>query len=534
MEFTTQNSLILIITFLDFILGALVFLQNKKDPVNITFGVMTFLIGLWSLGAFFFRALPFNIESITVGYVLYILASLLPISCLAVTLAFPPYSLLSRKLAALLILENFALILSITSSDFIISGINLRGSEKILVWGPYYWVYVLHFTVIFSVCYLVLLKKITESAGLVKIHLKYIFWGTLLPALGAMFTNLLLPWFGIYRYYTWAGQVLMVLLALIVGYAVAKHHLFNLKVIATEILTFTIWFALLIRALGGGASGRSFDTAIFAAAIFAGIFLIRSVMREVEQREKMENLTKQLAAANEQLKQLDEAKSEFISIASHQLRAPMTVIRGYISMILERSMGEINEKVRDALSKVEIAGNQLIKLISDLLDLSRIESGKIRYDYQSNDLVKVVEEVVREFKPSADKKGVGFEFQNKVGEALDFSFDKDKLREVVLNLIDNAIKYSKAGGHVRVVLEKTGDRVRYSVKDDGMGVSPEDRKKLFSKFARADTAQVIDPGGMGIGLYFVKRVVEDHGGTVGVESEGVGKGSTFWVELPLR
>ena len=321
----------------------------------------------------------------------------------------------------------------------------------------------------------------------------------------------------------------------ILVYGIVRFKTFNIKIIGAQALV-----VALVGLIGAqffyiqNPTNKILNAVAMTISVVFGYLLVRSVKREVEQREKLEVLTAQLEDANEELKKLDAAKSEFISIASHQLRAPMTVIKGYVSLILEGSIGKIESATRDALGKVSVATEHLIQLISDLLDLSRIESGKIKYTFAENDLVKEVEEVVQSYSNSSRQKGLDFKFQNLVGEMLKFSFDKDKIHEVVVNLIDNAVKYSKKGGHIMVKLEKTGDKARYSVQDDGIGVKPEDRKKLFTKFARATNAQLADPGGMGIGLYFVKRVVEDHKGAVGVQSEGEGKGSTFWVELPLH
>ena len=124
--------------------------------------------------------------------------------------------------------------------------------------------------------------------------------------------------------------------------------------------------------------------------------------------------------------------------------------------------------------------------------------------------------------------------ENTIGDEVKFVFDPDKMREVVINLVHNAIKYT-SNAKVTVHLEKTDDKnIRLSVCDGGMGIKKEDLSRLFTKFVRTDEAKASDPNGMGIGLYFVKRVVEDHGGRVGVESEGMGKGSIFTVELPLE
>jgi signal transduction histidine kinase len=200
-------------------------------------------------------------------------------------------------------------------------------------------------------------------------------------------------------------------------------------------------------------------------------------------------------------------------------------------------LGEISKQAKDAFEKVAFSANQLVKLVSNMLDLSRIESGKIEYHLAKNDFTKMLKTIVEEVKPRVEEKKLSIRLVKEGGQVPDFVFDHDRIRECVLNFVDNAIKYSREGEIV--VRENYLDggpnhRVRVSIKDHGIGINPDDLKRLFIKFARTDQSRQLDPSGMGIGLYYVKRVTEDHGGSVGVESEGLGKGSMFWIELPVK
>jgi len=255
-------------------------------------------------------------------------------------------------------------------------------------------------------------------------------------------------------------------------------------------------------------------------------------------------LNQALQASNQNLEQMnvklakmDALKSEFVSMAGHQLRAPLTVIKGYISLVLDGTIKGANAAVKDALGRAMFSTEQLVKLVGSLLDLSRIESGKIKYDMAEWDLAHIVSEVIDKFKQGAEKKEIALVFENHAAARMKFSFDQDKIREAVVNYVDNAIKYSSEGGRVVVGLDVAGSgsdaKARVSVHDSGLGIKHEDIAKLFDKFSRTDEAKNYDPNGMGIGLFFAKRVVQDHGGRVGAESDGIGKGSTFWFELPM-
>jgi signal transduction histidine kinase len=332
------------------------------------------------------------------------------------------------------------------------------------------------------------------------------------------------------------GNILVALFPFLLGYAVIKHHLFDLRVVATELLVFAIWMFLLVRGmLATTAPDRYFDFGLLGLVVLFGIFLIRTVWREVEQREQIASLAFELSTANTELKKLDAAKSEFISIAGHQLRTPLTVIKGYTSMMLEGSFGKIESRAKEALNRVFMSSVQLAKLVSDLLDLSRIEAGKISYDFKEVFLDDIVLGVTNELEETAREKYIGLVFENRLKGKIPILADFDKMHEVVINLVDNAVKYSQ-DGDVKITLEEKAkgekSELLLSVTDHGMGIKPEDISKLFGKFARSEEAKKARPDGMGLGLYLVKKIVEDHKGRFWVESPGLGRGSTFFVELP--
>lgn len=365
----------------------------------------------------------------------------------------------------------------------------------------------------------------------------FIIVGTLFGLILAGSTNIVLPLFNRFEY-LWAGPVGAAVWAAILTYGILRHRLLNIKVISTEIFAGIIWALLLVNVFFFQSSNELiFNVFLFLASILIGGLLIQSVIREVEQKEKLEDLSMELAAANKELKKLDAAKSEFVSIASHQLRAPLTIIKGYVSMLLDGTFGSVAQNGKEALSKVAFSTEQLVKLVGELLNLSRIESGKLRYTLTRTNILALIQEVIEEFKVAANEKGIKLNLLNILSEPIYLYVDSDKMREVMFNLISNALKYAKEKADIEIVDSASGGKessIRLIVKDDGIGIKSEDLSSIFAKFHRTPEAQKVDPNGMGIGLYYVKRVVEDHGGKVRVESEGLGKGSTFFVELPLN
>ncbi|MBI4099354.1 hypothetical protein HY442_02415 [Candidatus Parcubacteria bacterium] len=317
------------------------------------------------------------------------------------------------------------------------------------------------------------------------------------------------------------------------AYAIVRHHLFNVRVVATEAFVVTIWIVLFARIfVSESPLERVVDLVVLVAMVLFGVLLIRTVLREVEQREKLEALTVELEAANEKLQELDRLKSEFVSLASHQLRAPLSVIRGYLSLVLEGSYGLLNPEAKKPLEGVMASAEQLIRLVRDLLNLTRIESGSLSYNFQSIAFDEIVGKAVRLFQKDAETRKLPLNYENAFLGPVMVNGDFEKLYEVVVNMLDNAVRYS-AAGTIRVRLAPSSGGLILSVADQGIGIASDDIPRLFNKFIRTEEAKKFRTDGMGIGLYFAKKIVADHRGRVWAESPGIGKGSTFSVELPV-
>ncbi|MBD3359962.1 MAG: GAF domain-containing protein [Candidatus Buchananbacteria bacterium] len=243
--------------------------------------------------------------------------------------------------------------------------------------------------------------------------------------------------------------------------------------------------------------------------------------------------TKALQDANIQLKKLDKAKSEFISIASHQLRTPLTVIKGYISMVSQGDYGKISDQVSEPLDRIYKSTLRIINLVEDLLNISRIESGRMKYDFSKADLAKIVNSVYEELEQHAKNKGLEFKYIKPKKELPEIIMDQKKIREVVMNLMDNAIKYTDQGS-ITITLEKKNNSIVYCVKDTGRGVEPDEMPMLFKKFSRAKGAKLVHTEGTGLGLYIAKQIIERHGGKIWAESQGRNKGSKFCIEFKIK
>jgi signal transduction histidine kinase len=248
-------------------------------------------------------------------------------------------------------------------------------------------------------------------------------------------------------------------------------------------------------------------------------------------REEVSRATKELAVANMQLKDVDQAKSEFLNIASHQLYTPLTALRGYLSMLREGDFGTIPEKQQPIVEIFQKSTLRLIELVRNLLDISRIESGRLELNIEQINLAKMVEDTIKDIMPNALHKKLKLYFDTpKI--AVNIVGDSQRLRQVIVNIIDNAIKYTEKG-RITVTVTQEGEEALFQVTDTGRGMTGEEMVKLFHKFIRGGGAQRVHTEGSGLGLYVAKQIVREHHGDISADSPGLGKGSTFVMRLPI-
>lgn len=258
--------------------------------------------------------------------------------------------------------------------------------------------------------------------------------------------------------------------------------------------------------------------------------------REIEQftetlEKRVQTATRELRTSNAKLTHLDEAKDEFISMASHQLRTPLTSVKGYIDMVLEGDAGKINAQQRKLLTEAFESSERMVHLINDFLNVSRLQTGKFMIEKRSIDLAHVVEQEVDALKVTAVTHNLRLNYSKPARFPM-LSIDENKIRQVIMNFIDNAIYYSRPSTTIIVKLHiEDGDAI-FEVMDTGIGVPKDAQAHLFTKFFRAVNARKQRPDGTGVGLFLAKKVVTAHHGQVIFRSVE-GKGSTFGFRLPL-
>lgn len=242
-------------------------------------------------------------------------------------------------------------------------------------------------------------------------------------------------------------------------------------------------------------------------------------------QKKVDDATKELKKANEKLIALDQTKDDFISMASHQLRTPLTSVKGYISMVVEGDVGKITKQQHKLLDQAFLSSQRMVYLIADLLNVSRLKTGKFIIEPKPTNLADLVEGELSQLPETAKSRDLTLNYAKPANFPL-LMLDDTKIRQVVMNFADNAIYYTLPGGKIDVKVEDTGKTIEFTVTDNGIGVPKNERHNLFSKFYRANNAKKARPDGTGLGLFMAKKVIIAQGGSIIFKSEE-GKGSTF-------
>lgn len=229
--------------------------------------------------------------------------------------------------------------------------------------------------------------------------------------------------------------------------------------------------------------------------------------------------------------QAESLEHDFVSMTSHQLFTPLSIIRGHISMVLSGDLGKINDKQKNFLDQSLLSTKRMVHLVTELLSISRLEEQKITLNLAPTDITKLVDTVSSELEPLAKTKSIHVTFNKPKTDIPTLSMDAEKMSQVLQNLLDNGIKYSEEGGHIDISLSVRAHDVMLSVSDNGIGVPRTDINKLFQRFYRSANAVSRDSKGTGLGLYIARVIVERHHGKIWVESTE-GEGSTFFITLP--
>jgi signal transduction histidine kinase len=552
------------------LVGLFVYLKNKGGLLNKILLGITIAFSLWS---FFDIILWTSFDSRKTMF-FWSLLGLLDLLIFVLSLYFV-YVYISKKDASLskkiAVGILFLPLIILTPTSFNLTGFDAINCEAIefkyftnyyyfLDLGIFFWIL---WFIIFQ--YKLAQKEFRRQIVLLAIGIEsFLFTFFITGYLSSLLDNFMLEVYGLFG---------MVIFMGFLAYLIVKFKAFDIKMLAAQALVIS-----LVILIGSEFFFISLDNpvvviltsiTVLLATVF-GIWLINSVKEEIKQKEELgianaeiekrnkklkranneiserkeqlQKMADSLAIANDKLKKLDIAKTEFVSMASHQLRTPPTPIKGYSSMLLEGSYGELNEEQRKAVENIFAANNQQIAFVEDLLSVSRIESGSMKFVFEKFQITELCQEVINNLALKAKDKNLYLDYKVPAVPLPKITVDGAKIREVISNLVDNAIKYTLKGGITLSselcnkkeanCLEKP--HLRITVSDTGIGVPTEEIPYLFQKFSRGKDISRLNTGGTGLGLYVVKMITKANGGNVWIESPGKDRGTKFILELPLE
>ncbi len=562
-----------IISLLTLIFGIRVLLADRKSVINRAFAIFSVLTVMWLIIDFstYEQSLA---DYQTILWKIIFLVIILMVFSLTYFINYFPRTYINFSSLGKIIIFSITIIIAVLSllPNFIVDYAYMQDYGSNFQQGKYFIVFVLYVSILSIFILIALINKFIKSRGQERQQLKYLLYGLLVFVLLNLSFNMFIPMITKTFLLARIGSYSSIIFVGFLAYAILKTHLFNIRIILTESAVVIIDVILTVQIFTSHSTMEALLRAMFAVFVFYGSYiLVRSVRREIKFRQELQVMTEQLARANEHLKELDAMKTEFVSLASHELLTPVSAIEGYLSMLLDEHMAKVEDPTAQKyMDRVYSSAKRLARLVTDMLNVSRIEEGRLLVEKKEIDLSKLINEVIEEIKFKAEENKQKIVFENPDG--WNTFGDPDKLKEVVLNVIGNSIKYSKNPGTITIKIEKVptarvaekwkkvedeikarplddqeaiksavdehfhalvgSQQLIISVQDQGIGIPKEELPRLFKKFHRVGDYTTAESQGTGLGLYISRALVELHHGRIWAESEGPSHGSTFTFSLP--
>ena len=522
-------------------LGWIIFLKNRKNKIAQAFLFFSITMAIWVFS-------NYMEDAVSIGYMKNFLLRMDFVSAAFMSFSFLLFSYNFSKdffkfkikiYGIVFLVLTLIFVAQIFFGKLVISGTELFSGVINPIYGPIYYFYIAFNLLNIFLGLLLLVVKYKKESRDTRHQTLFIFIGFFLMIVTVFITNVLLPNFietqSDFLFISRLGIYSGLILAGFMSYSVAKTSFLNMKVISAQLFSVAMVLVFFLQLFSLQTKSDLFFKVVFLfIVIYFSKMIVSSVKSEVQRKEELQLMSDKLAQANDQLRKLDNAKSEFISIASHQLRTPLTAIKGFISLMLEGSYGKMAPEQVDVLNKVYSSNERLVNLVEDLLNISRIESGRMEFQFDKWQIENICQEVIDTFVLKAKEHKLYLEYKKPDQPLPELIIDGVKVREVISNLVDNAIKYTLEGkGGVTLKVEQRGESIRVTVSDTGIGIPESELPYLFAKFSRGKDTSRLNTGGTGLGLYVGKTMIENNGGKIWAESDGQGLGSRFIIELPI-
>ncbi len=512
------------------VLGFVIYFTDQKSSTNRIFFAFAFVTAIWGL----LNYLSYRVEDLSIAFALLrfelALAVWQTFIIFRLLLIFPDHNdtLPRRYLLALVVYTGVISVLCLTPFVFErITAVTATGYIKDIAVGPAIALFGVTSIGFVLAGWVVCARKTFRLMGTQRAQTGFFLLGAITMFLPIIILNFIFPAFLRDSRFVPYGAVSIFPFVLFTSYAILRFHLFNIKVITTSILVFVLSVVSFGQVLFSDTLPTMlFQTSVFVLVLVFGINLIRSVIREVEQREKIQKLAEELAATNERQETL-------IHFIGHEVKGFLAKDAGAFTSLVDGDFGVLPGELKPLVERALVETRQGVASVEALLKAANLKKGTVTYTKAPFDLKELVAGAVEKERPAAENKGLALSFT-----ADDASYqmtgDKGQINDHVLrNLIDNAVNYTPSGS-IAVSLRREGDKLVFAVKDSGVGITDEDKQRLFTEGGHGKDSQKVNVHSTGYGLYIAKQIVEAHGGTIRAESEGQGKGSTFIAEFPAQ
>ncbi|MCX6759699.1 MAG: ATP-binding protein [Candidatus Nealsonbacteria bacterium] len=518
-----KEYLILFSILISFIIGLFVYLKERNRQTGSHFLIFAIIITLWSISLYFYNnpilLSAFEWLKITLSLTI---VGIFELFCFIIVI-----SNISFKKFKIPLIISFILSATIILALFV-SGLMIEEKSYLMMLHPQSAIFFLLLFIYGAFGTAILFERSLKSSGIEHLQAMYILVGFGFFIISITCLNVFIPLLTGSREYLWLGPIFALFLVGSLAFAIIRYYLSETRVILMKLFVGAIGTTLLILPfLIPSFNLKILTTIIFLLFCILGYYLIKITHEESKRREEAERLAREW-------EKLARAKNQFLLSLQHHLRTPLTPIKGYLERILEGTYGrEENPVIKEKLIEIKKLADTLYSLMEGLLDVQGLKVGKRTLNLEDCQIGNLIEGIVEELRPQAEQKSLYLKFER--ASLPTMKLDKNRIREAIWNLVDNAIKYTNRGG-VTITSKIEDEKLKIAISDTGIGMDKEEidyflQGKLFE---RGEMTKKLYGPGRGMGLNLSIEFIKTHGGKIWAESGGRGKGTTFWIGLPIK
>lgn len=501
---------------------ALVMFAGDRSRIQLMWGFFCILVAIWGFGAFKIGAANTPAEALLWWKIAYVGVIFIPVLFTHFVHLF-----LGKRLDLLIrtlyVISAMYLLANLFTNLFIGSVHRAFDSLFFLSPSPLYNSYMMLWILLIVYTHTLLAIEFSKAAVERRRQIGYFFLGSFVGFFGGSFSFLPVYNINIYPY----ENAAVALYPVIMGYAILRYKLMSLKVVAAQAFVGSLWVFLFARAIlaPSGSEEQIVNIIALGLSVIIGLLLIRSVYREIEQRETIEAQAHELDIANKQQENL-------LHFLSHEIKGYLTKNEAAFAAITEGDFGSCAPPLED-MAKAALADTRMgVATVKDILDAANLKKGTVTFEMKEFDFSGAVRAAAESLRQSVEEKGLALTYNVLSSNSYNVLGDEAKLRDhVVRNILDNSIRYTPQGS-ITLNLSRSGKWVRLVVVDTGVGITKEDRQKLFQAGVRGKDSMKVNVHSTSYGLFIAKSIVDAHGGNIWASSDGAGKGSRFVIELP--